>query len=137
MNFQIQMKVLLQLALVDNTLSTTEKNWIYNLGKANGMPESDINDLFEGMLLQKHHEIPPIENLTEEDKFEYLFNLIQLMKVDKEVYLSEVKFCEELAVKLGYKKKVIKALSSKIFSDPSIISDHGILRSIVSKHIVI
>ncbi|MDP4679542.1 MAG: TerB family tellurite resistance protein, partial [Cyclobacteriaceae bacterium] len=68
------------------------------------------------------------------DKFDYLFNIVQLMKVDAQVYLSEIKFCQELAEKLGFKKNVIKELSAKIFSDPTLTSDKDGLRDMVMKY---
>ena len=45
------------------------------------------------------------------------------MKIDGNVYLSEIKFCEAIAEKLGYNKKVVKLMSSKIYKDPAISSD--------------
>ena len=134
MDITTQLSVLVQLSLIDNQLSQSEKRMIYALGKANKIPEKDIDFLFEDALGKKVQELPPIHNLTEEDKFEYLYNLIQLMKVDKQVYLSEIRFCEEMAEKLGYKKQVVSDLSSKIFSDPRIITDRNILLAIVKKN---
>ncbi|WP_084372445.1 hypothetical protein [Reichenbachiella faecimaris] len=89
---------------------------------------------FEDLLAEKQHELPTIENLSEDDKFEYLYNLIQLMKVDKKVYLSEIRFCEELAERLGYKKQVVSALSSRIFGDPALSANKEMLLSIIEKH---
>ena len=134
MNFETQMRVLIQLALIDNNLSPLEKDMIYSLGKIHGMPEPDIDALFIEMLAQKNHELPPMIDLSDEGRFEYLFLLIQLMKVDKQVYLSEIKFCEDLAQRLGYKKQVVSELSSKIFSDPNILTDRRILLSLVKKY---
>lgn len=117
MDFRTQMSILIQLSLVDKQLSPPEKRMIYALGKANNIPENEIDELFDDLLGKKRHTLPPIVDLTDEDKFDYLFNLIHLMKVDKKVYLSEIRFCEDLAEKLGYKKQVVSILSSKIFGD--------------------
>ena len=62
-------------------------------------------------------------SLTFDDQFDFLYNVIQLMKIDSEVYLTEIKYCEAIAMNLGFDKKVVKALSSKVYSDPSITSD--------------
>ena len=75
-----------------------------------------------------------VPDMTSEEKFEYLYNIVQLMKVDSEVFLSEIRFCEDLAAKLGYSRKVISVLSQKIFSDPSITSDREKLQSEVAKY---
>ena len=56
------------------------------------------------------------------------------MKIDSQVFLSEIKFCEELAEKLGFKRSVISALSSKIYSDPSISADVSSLKRAMKKY---
>jgi hypothetical protein len=73
--------------------------------------------------------------MTDEDRFEYLYNIVQLMKIDSQVYLSEIKYCEELAEKLGFKKGVISKLSSKVFTDPSITSNREALKREVMKYL--
>lgn len=128
MEFYNQMKVLIQLSLVDNQLSSFEKRAIYALGKANNLAEREIDKLFDELLRIKVHELPEVLRFDDDEKFDCLYNIIQLMKVDKRVYLSEIKFCEALASKLGYKKKVIRALSGHIFSDPSMTSDRDTLK---------
>ena len=60
---------------------------------------------------------------SEDQKFQNLYQLIQLMKSDGQVFKSEIQFCEDMAERLGYKKQVISELAAKIFSDPSITSD--------------
>ncbi|HAC25214.1 MAG TPA: hypothetical protein DCE81_09890, partial [Cytophagales bacterium] len=60
---------------------------------------------------------------SEDQRFENLYHLIQLMKSDGQVFRSEIHFCEQMAEKLGYKKGVVAELSGRIFSDPSITAD--------------
>lgn len=121
--------MLIKLANIDNDFADDEKNMIYMVGKANGVPESEIDSL-----LESPEPLPPVNAMSDDEKFEYLFNVVQLMKIDKEVYLSEIKYCEEVAVKLGFKKAVIAELSSKIYSDPSITSDKDALKRAVMKY---
>ncbi|MFT7032468.1 MAG: hypothetical protein ACJA2S_000968 [Cyclobacteriaceae bacterium] len=133
MDFNPQLSLLIQLSLIDNNLSPKEQRMIYALGKANQIPESEIEEVFNHHLRHARHEMPSITNISDEDKFEYLFNIVQLMKVDAQVYLSEIKFCQELAAKLGFKKKVIKELSASIFSDPTLTSDKESLKEKIMK----
>jgi len=134
MDFNPQLSLLIQLSLIDNNLSPKEQRMIYALGKANKIPESEIEEVFDYHLRHARHEMPSITNISDEDKFEYLFNIVQLMKVDAQVYLSEIRFCQELAEKLGFKKKVIKELSASIFSDPSVTSDKEFLKEKIMKY---
>ena len=59
--------------------------------------------------------------------------VIQLMKVDGQVFKSEIAFCEGIAKKLGYKSKIVAELSKNIYSDPSITSDREMLREKAAK----
>ena len=78
--------------------------------------------------------LPDLSTLTPDEKFDFLYNIVQLMKIDNQVYLSEIKYCEDLAEKLGFKRKVISALSSRIYSDPSITANLVSLKKAVKKY---
>jgi len=129
MSIKAQISTLIQLANADGEFSSEEKQLIYMIGKANRMKEEEIDDLVANPV-----EMPPVSTMTDEDKFEYLFQVVQLMKIDSQVFLSEIKYCEEVAVKLGFKKKVIGALSKQIYSDPAITTDIDALRKAVKKY---
>ena len=133
-DFNPQLSLLIQLSLIDNNLSPKEQRMIYALGKANKIPEKDIEEVFKYHLRHARHEMPTITNLSDDDKFDYLFNIVQLMKVDEQVYLSEIKFCQALAEKLGFKKNVIKELSARVFSDPTLTIDKEGLKEQIMKY---
>ena len=129
MSIKSKLSVLVQLANIDDDFAGEEKDLIYMIGKANGVSEEEINAMVENP-----EPIPPLSTLTEDDRFEYLYHLVQLMKIDSQVYLSEIKFCEELAEKLGFKRNVIAELSARVYSDPTITSDVASLKRAVKKH---
>ncbi|MFT4835025.1 MAG: uncharacterized membrane protein YebE (DUF533 family) [Marinoscillum sp.] len=130
MSIQSQLSALIQLAKIDGDFAGEEKSQIMMLGKANGLTDDEIMHLVDNP-----QPLPPLSTMTEEDKFEYLYNIVQLMKIDSQVYLSEIKYCEELAEKLGYKKGVISKLSSRVFTDPTITSNRDALKREVKKYI--
>lgn len=129
MSIKSQLSTLIQLAKIDGEFAGEERELIMILGKANGLAETDILHLVDNP-----EPLPPLSTMSDEDRFEYLYNIVQLMKIDSQVYLSEIKYCEELAEKLGYKKSVISKLSSKVFSDPSITSNREALKREVKKY---
>lgn len=129
MSIKSQLSTLIQLAKIDGEFAGEEKSLIMMIGKANGLDEKGIMDL-----VQNPEPLPSLSTMTDDDRFEYLYNIVQLMKIDSQVYLSEIKYCEELAEKLGYKKAVISKLSSKVFSDPSITSNREALKREVKKY---
>lgn len=129
MSIQSQLSTLIKLAKIDGEFAGEERELIMMIGKANGVSEDDILNLADNP-----EPLPPLSTMTDDERFEYLYNIVQLMKIDSQVYLSEIKYCEELAEKLGFKKGVISKLSSKVFSDPTITSNRESLKREVLKY---
>ncbi|MCR9248981.1 MAG: TerB family tellurite resistance protein [bacterium] len=129
MSIQSHLSMLIGLAKADDDFADDEKQLIYMVGKANGLTNEEIDTLVESPI-----PMAPISSMSDDEKFEHLYNVVQLMKIDSQVYLSEIKYCEEVAEKLGFKKKVIGALSSRIYSDPSITADKDSLKKAVMKY---
>ena len=117
-----QINVLINLAASDSKVADKEAKTIYMIAKANGMPKEEVD-----ALLKNPKPIGDLSSLTEDQKFENLYHLIQLMKSDGQVFKSEINFCEQVAEKLGYKKGVVGELSSRIYSDPTITADRKML----------
>jgi uncharacterized tellurite resistance protein B-like protein len=117
-----QLNVLINLAASDRNVGEKEAKVIHMIGKANGLSKDDVD-----AMLKKPQPIGDLSSFSEEQKFENLYHLIQLMKSDGHVFKSEIHFCEEIAEKLGYKKAVVAELSSRIYSDPTITADRKML----------
>ncbi|MEM9324508.1 MAG: TerB family tellurite resistance protein [Bacteroidota bacterium] len=134
-NFQAHIRMLVRMALSDQNFSSIERGLILSIGKAHSVKEEELNQIIEEELNKE--QIPNIEfqALTFDEKFEYIYDIIQLMKIDNEVYLSEIKYCEEMAEKLGFEKKVVKKLSARIYSDPAITSDREQMKKVARKHL--
>jgi uncharacterized tellurite resistance protein B-like protein len=103
-----QLKLLVNLARIDGSIAEREKSYIINIAKANGFPESSAATLF----YQSHDEIIP-DNLSDDQKFDYIFSLVQLMKIDERLYREEIKFCSKIATYLGYGQDVLVDLILK------------------------
>ncbi|MCU0383579.1 MAG: TerB family tellurite resistance protein [Cyclobacteriaceae bacterium] len=96
------MKLLINLARIDGEVGPREKQYIKNIGLANQFPADDIDLLFE----QRHELIVP-DNLNNDQKFDYIFSLVQLMKIDERMYKEEIMFCSKIAARLGYNEEVM------------------------------
>lgn len=118
-----ELNVLINLAASDKNVADRESKLIYLIGQANGIPKDEITEM-----LKNPKPIHNSSSLTPDEKFEHLYNLIQLMKMDGQVFRSEVVFCEQIAEKLGYKKGVVGEISQHVYSDPSITSDRDMLK---------
>ena len=106
-----QLKLLVNLALIDDEVADRERQYIINIGLANGVQKEEIENLFA-----RSHESISLEGLSNDQKFDYLFSLVQLMKIDERLYNKEIKFCSQVASKLGYKKEVMFELMLKVSS---------------------
>ena len=125
-----QLSMLVRLATIDNELAGTESKWLQKIGVGLGLKEDEIEEVF-----RKPQHDNSFCHLSLEERFEYLYNLIQLMKIDGKIFLSEIDFCKKAAEKLGFESGVIKALSSRIYSDPSITADRALLFQKAQKYI--
>ncbi len=134
-NLKSHLKSLVQLSIRDKDFQEPERGYVYAIGRANKLSEADIDKLVRGVLKRKEEENIEFSGLMSEEKFGYLFDIIQLMKIDGEVFLSEIKYCEGIAEKLGYDKKVVKSLSSRIYRDPTVTGDREAIRKEASKYL--
>src|ERR1041385_8779323 len=97
-----QLKLLVNLAYVDGGVGEKEEKYIYNIGAANGVSAETIKPLLSSI-----HEVFVPTDLTNDQKFNYIFSLVQLMKIDERLYKEEIRFCSRVASKLGYNEAVM------------------------------
>lgn len=125
-----ELNVLINLAASDKNVAEREARLIHTIGKANGISKEEID-----ALLKNPQPISNIQTLTIDEKFEHLYYLIQLMKMDGQVFRSEIVFCEHIAEKLGFKKGVVGEISQHVYSDPSITADRDMIKKKAEKYI--
>lgn len=125
-----ELNVLINLAASDQNVAERESKLIHLIGKANGISKEEVD-----ALLSSPKPIGSIDSLTSDEKFEHLYHLIQLMKMDGQVFRSEIVFCEQIAEKLGFKKSVVAEVSQHVYSDPSITSDRDMLKEKAMKYL--
>lgn len=126
-----QLSLLVHLSRIDNFIAEPESKMIHYIGKLHKLAEDDIETIIDNPM-----PIPDLRELPPDTKFEYLFNIVQLMKVDGKVFQSEIDFCEKIALKLGYKPGVIADLSAYVYSDPTVNTSKEFLRNIVDEHLI-
>ena len=97
-----QLNILIQLAEADKHFSKIEREMIFRIANDRNFPEQIVNDLIRNP--------EPIDSLgapSPDQKFDYLMSCIELIFIDQNVFESEVIFCKNIAIKLGFKKAVI------------------------------
>ncbi|MEM9896455.1 MAG: TerB family tellurite resistance protein [Bacteroidota bacterium] len=134
-NIQNHLRALVQLSIIDRDFGEPEKTYVYTIGKANRLTKEEIDALVADVLTQKESYEINYEGLLTEERFDYLYDIIQCMKIDGEVYLTEIKYCEQMAERLGYDKKVVKVMSSRVYKDPSITVNRQSLMDQANKYL--
>jgi uncharacterized tellurite resistance protein B-like protein len=125
-----QMKLLISLAQIDGKVAERERNYIVNIGRANGIYPDEVEPLFD----QRHELIVPT-NLTDDQKFNYIFSLVQLMKIDERMYREELMFCGKIATNLGYNPEVLVDLLLHVRTFEMPAREIAELKAIVQKNL--
>jgi len=125
-----QMKLLISLAQIDGTVAPRERNFIINIGRANNFYPDQVVPLFD----QRHNLIIP-EDLGDDQKFDYLFSLVQLMKIDERMYREEIMFCSKIAATLGYDQQVMFELLLHVKSVAMTEEEVVELKKLVQKYL--
>ncbi len=126
---------MVRLALVDDQFETKEKEYIQDLAKMHKVSSEDLDQIIAEELENKSEFAPVLQNLDYDGKIEILADLVRMMKVDGEVYLSEIKFCEAIAQSLGFKQRSIGFLSENIHKDPNIAPNWMLIQNKMRKYV--
>ena len=125
-----QMKLLINLARIDGDVAERERIYIRNIGLANEFPITQIEPLFD----QRHDLIVP-DDLTIDQKFDYIFSLVQLMKIDERMYKEEIMFCSKIAAKLGYSQEVMFDLMLHVRGAAMASDEMAALKKLTEKYL--
>lgn len=126
----MQMKLLVSLAQVDGKVADRERNYILNIGKANGISTDKVHQMIE----EQHDVIVP-QGLSPDEKFNYIYTLVQLMKIDERMYQEEIRFCSTIATRLGYDQHVLFDLMLNVKANEMDESEVNNLKALTQKHL--
>ncbi len=104
-----QLNILIQLAQADKHFSEKERELIYNLARKKNFPTEGVREL-----IREPEPIGSFGALSSNQRFDYLYNCIDLMLIDKKIFDSELLFCHNIAIKLDFKKSVVEYLKDHI-----------------------
>ena len=97
-----QLNILIQLAEADKHFAKSEREMIFKIARERQFPESIVMEL-----IKSPEAIDSLGALSIEQKFDYLLTCIDLIFADHNVFESEIIFCKNIAIKLGFKKAII------------------------------
>lgn len=125
------LNILVQLAKVDGIVVQEEVDLIHEVGKANGMTEEEINSCFD-----EEWPIEDLSSLSDDEKFDLIYSVVQLMKIDGKLYNEEIQFCAKMSAKLGYEEDVLFTLMLKIYADPDLCADKASLKKQIQEFLI-
>ncbi len=97
-----QLNILIQLAEADKHFAKIEREMIFKIAKERKFPEEEVNEL-----IRNPQPIDSLGALSLDQKFDYLISSIELVFADQNIFESEIIFCKNIAIKLGFKKGII------------------------------
>ncbi|MFC6998150.1 tellurite resistance TerB family protein [Rufibacter roseus] len=97
------------LAKIDGHLDASEIEHIISIGQRKGMKAQDIKALLadagDTKMTMPNNDI---------DRFDQIYDLVEMMLADGIVDDSEMDFCLDIATKMGFRKSVVGVLIKKI-----------------------
>jgi uncharacterized tellurite resistance protein B-like protein len=103
------LKNLINLAKADGVITDSEKEYIYKVGEKHGLKSSELDSMIM--------ETSPVEvkiPSNDSERFDQIFDLVQMMLADGSIDDSEMDFCIVMAEKLGFRKAIVGILVRKI-----------------------
>jgi uncharacterized tellurite resistance protein B-like protein len=100
-----KLNILIQLAEADKHFAKSEREMILKIAQDRKFPEDEVNQL-----IRNPEPIDTLGALSNDQKFDYLMDCIDLIFVDQRIFESEVIFTKSIAIKLGFKKNVVDYL---------------------------
>lgn len=97
-----KLNLLIQLAESDKHFARAEREMIYKIAKDRNFSEEEVNQL-----IKNPEPIGSLGALSSDQKLDYLLASIELMYADQKIFESELTFCRNVAIKLGFKKGII------------------------------
>ena len=123
-----QLCALTELAACDGKIDSSERDLIISIGESSGLEKGEILEILEAQTDYYH-----LDELSEDERFDLLYNAILLMKIDGKVKNEEVRFCEYIANKLGYELRAIMEIYPEVHPNVKIAGVKEKLRRKVSE----
>lgn len=123
-----QLTALTLLAKSDDSIDESELNLIFRIGRANKMNDEEIQEIID-----HPGSLGALDDLSTDEKFEFLYSIIQLMKADDEIFNAEIDYCNQIAVKLGYGMGAVMEIYPHVHKNLVIKKEKDLLRSRVQK----
>ncbi|MGY2132168.1 tellurite resistance TerB family protein [Hymenobacter sp. HD11105] len=97
------------LAKADGHIDEREMNFIVAIGQKNGMRAAEVRSV-----VANSGSVNPLLPDNDSERFDQIFDLVDMMLADGIVDDNEMEFCIDMAGKLGFRKAIVGVLVRKI-----------------------
>ncbi|PKV63032.1 tellurite resistance TerB family protein [Pontibacter ramchanderi] len=97
------------LAKADGHMDPTEMEFIISIGKRHGLKPSEVRNLLSNV-----QSVKPQLPTNDAERFDQIYDLVEMMLADGIVDENEMEFCINMAVRLGFKKSIVGVLVRRI-----------------------
>lgn len=97
------------LARADGHVDPTEMEFIISIGKRHGMKSSEVRNLLSNV-----ESVKPQMPSNDTERFDQIYDLVEMMLADGIVDENEMEFCVNMAVRLGFRKSIVGVLVRRI-----------------------
>ncbi|MGL1887370.1 MAG: TerB family tellurite resistance protein [Reichenbachiella sp.] len=125
------LSILIQLAKIDGEVAIEELDLINEVGKVNGFSQEQVKEM-----LDSEEPVGELTHVTDDQKYELIYSVVQLMKIDGKLYNDEIKYCAKMAAKLGYDEGVLFELMLKIYADPDMCANKEELKKTIQDYLI-
>ena len=92
---------LVQLAKVDGKISKSESGLLIKIGERNGVTAEEVFEMVDAS-----DDFFYKRPVNDEQRFDQLYDLVEMMRIDGEVSFKEVTYTTDIAEKMGVRKAV-------------------------------
>ena len=125
-------RTLLHLAQVDGNVSGSELALVYKIAIEKNLPMFEVEQLIRNPPQQQEE----LDQLSKDERFEYIYTIILMMKMDAKLDPREEALCTSYAQSLGYKQEVITELLGLIDSDEHLSDDKQVLKKAAQEYLI-
>ncbi|MCX2744964.1 hypothetical protein OO013_13865 [Mangrovivirga sp. M17] len=126
-------KILIQLAKADGHIHDKERGIIERIAVRHDVDKEEVDQFFEE--INTDDSLPDTHALTSEQKIEYLYDIIALMKADGKLERSEVNYCLRVTKWLGYDESVFFNFITTIYMQPHLLDDKESLKETINGYL--
>ena len=97
------MRNLIEIAVADGGFDIEEQRLLDFAALRNNISKAELKEI-QADVSKIKFEVPG----NEEVRFAQLYDLVHMMSIDQNIHIEELRLCEIFAIKLGYRKEVVR-----------------------------